>query len=227
MQLSADCTFSIHIDQVVTSVTKMVGWVLRSFRSRSKLVMLTCWSSLLQSRLDYCCQVWSPNDQASISKLENVAKQFTSHISEMEGLDYWERLEKLGIYSQERRRERYFIIFVWKLAMGLVKGYKIDFIFNTRRGWSAVPKLIKKNAPASVRNARESSLAVKGAALFNLCPRGLRDMASDHQDRFKENLDAWLFSIPDQPTINGCQRAALTNSLLDQVPMMMQAFDNP
>ena len=26
-------------------------------------------------------------------------------------------------------------------------------------------------------------------------------MASEHQDRFKENLDAWLYEIPDQPNI--------------------------
>ena len=62
VQLSSDCTFSIHIDNVVTSVSKMLGWVLRTFRSRSKVVMMTCWSSLLQSRLDYCCQLWSPCD---------------------------------------------------------------------------------------------------------------------------------------------------------------------
>ena len=205
----------------------MVGWVLMSFRSRSKLVMLTCWKSLLQSRLDYCCQVWSPSDQASIGKLENVAKNFTSHIDGMEGLNYWERLKALGMYSQERRRERYLIIFTWKISMEMVKGYKMEFIFSPRRGWSAVPKPISKTAPASVRRARESSLAVKGAALFNLCPRGLRDMASCHQDRFKDNLDAWLQTIPDQPTINDCQRAARSNSLLHQVPLLLQAFDNP
>ena len=110
--------------------------------------------------------------------------------------------------------------------MGLVKGYSsIKFIHSARRGWTAVPTPISQSAPACVRKAKETSLAVKGAALYNLCPRGLRDMASEHQDRFKENLDAWLFEIPDQPTIPGCQRAADTNSLLHQVPMMMQQFE--
>ena len=111
--------------------------------------------------------------------------------------------------------------------MGLAKGYTMDFSHSPRRGWSAIPKPVNMSAPASVKKAREVSLAVKGAALFNLCPRGLRDMASDHQDRFKENLDAWLHEIQDQPTIPGCQRAAKSNSLLDQVPMMLQQFDNP
>ena len=114
-----------------------------------------------------------------------------------------------------------------KIAMGMVKGYKdIQFIFSPRRGWTAVPQPVNTSAPASVRRARESSLAVKGVALFNLCPRGLRDMASDHHERFKENLDSWLFEIPDQPTIPGCQRAAISNSILDQVPMLMQQFEN-
>ena len=225
VQLSSDCTFSIHIDNVVTSVSKMLGWVLRTFRSRSKVVMMTCWSSLLQSRLDYCCQLWSPCDQASITELEGLAKQFSSHITGMEGLDYWERLKALQMYSQERRRERYLIIYIWKLAMGLVKGYKIEFSHSPRRGWSAIPKTIVQETPSSVRKAREGSLAVKGAALFNICPRGLRDMASDHQDRFKQNLDSWLSEIPDQPTIPGCQRAAISNSLLHQVPMMQKEFD--
>ena len=130
------------------------------------------------------------------------------------------------MYSQERRRERYLIIFVWKISMKMVKGYKMDFMYSPRRGWSATPKPISKSAPASVRKARKGSLAVKGAALFNICPRGLRDMASGHQERFKDNLDAWLQTIPDQPTINDCQRAAISNSLLHQVPLLLQAFDN-
>ena len=221
VQMSNDASFTFHIDTVVTSVTKLVGWVLRTFRSRSRLVMITCWTSLLQSRLDYCSQLWCPNDQANIAKLETVARQYTSHIEGMEGQDYWQRLEALHMYSQERRRERYLIIFVWKIAMGLVKGYSMEFIFSPRRGWSAIPKPIPSSAPACVKRTREASLAVKGATLFNLCPRGLRDMASCHQDRFKENLDAWLSEIPDQPTIPGCQRAAVSNSLLHQVPMCL------
>ena len=53
-----------------------------------------------------------------------------------------------------------------------------------------MPKSINSKSPAAVRKAREGSLAFKGALLFNLIPQGLRDMASDHQDRFKDNLDA-------------------------------------
>ena len=94
----------------------MLGWVLRTFRRRSKTTMLTLWRSMIQSRLDYCSQLWSPSDQSTISKLEGVARSFTSRITSMDKYDYWERLEQLRMYSQEGRRERYQIITIWKLV---------------------------------------------------------------------------------------------------------------
>ena len=111
--------------------------------------------------------------------------------------------------------------------MGFVKGYdSIEFKYHQRRGWFAVQKPINHKSPAAIKRAREGSLAVKGAALFNLIPQGLRHMASDHQEQFKDNLDAWLLDIPDQPTIPSCTRAAISNSLLHQVPIAVQQFVN-
>ena len=186
--------------------------------------MLTLWKSLIQSKLDYCSQLWSPSDQASISSLEGVARNYTSRVAGMEGLDYWERLQKLSMYSQERRRERYQIIFIWKLSQGLVTGYHLPFIQNVRRGLLVAVPPMASNSSAAVRKARESSLQVKGARLFNLAPKDLRDMTGVSVDTFKAGLDAWLTSIPDQPTIPGRHRAAITNSLIDQVVANHQNF---
>ena len=79
---------------------------------------------------------------------------------------------------------------------------------------------MSNRAAASVRNAREASLQVRGAKLFNCIPRELRDTLSGTTEQFKAKLDAWLETIPDQPTIHGRQRAAVTNSLLDQVTIL-------
>ena len=99
-------TFDLHIENVVAGANKLVGWALRTFRRRSRKLMLTIWKSLVQSKLDYCSQLWSPNSQGSIAKLESVARNFTAQVAGLDGLDYWERLVKLQMYSQERRRER-------------------------------------------------------------------------------------------------------------------------
>ena len=121
------------------------------------------------------------------------------------------------MYSQERRRERYQIIFIWKLSQGLVKGYNLPFQQNERRGLLVTVPPMAANSPAAVRKAREASLQIKGARLFNLIPRDLRDMTGVTVDTFKAGLDGWLSTLPDQPTSPGRQRAAISNSLIDQV----------
>ena len=76
-----------------------------------------------------------------------------------------------------------------------------------------------KKSSSAVKKARENSLGVKGALLFNLLPDNLRTMNTDHVDMFKNHLDIFLTNIPDQPTMSGLGRAAETNSLLHQLPM--------
>ena len=178
--------------------------------------MLTLLRSLIQPRLDYCSQLWSPRDQYSINKLEDVQKQFLSQIrdSVLDRMNYWEKLSELRVYSQERRRERYQICFLWKLSQGLVEGYTIDWQWSDRRGRLAIPKNISRSAPTKVRQYRERSLAVHGARIFNLLPVNLRN---ENSGDFKNHLDIFLSKIPDQPTTPGLARVAESNSLLDQV----------
>ena len=222
VEMACDLSFSVHISNTVVAATKMVGWALRTFRKRSKIVMLTIWKGLIQCKLDYTSQLWSPSDQASISTLESVCRHFTSQIDGMSGLDYWERLQALQLYSQERRRERYIIIFLWKVAQGLVQGYQVSFYDSDRRGRLMRLAPLCKKAPSTVRKARENSLQVKGAKLFNCIPRELRDTKTGSPENFKSKLDQWLSTIPDQPTIPGRVRAAASNSLLDQLQMTPQ-----
>ena len=133
----------------------------------------------------------------------------------------WEKLSYLRLYSQERMRERYQVIFVWKLSQGVIGGYDIEFTYNNRTGRWAVPASVPRSGvSSSVRKAKESSLRVKGAQLLNLLPAVLRN--ANHSDvlLWKNNLDHYLCDVPDQPTIQGIGRAAFTNSLMHQIPMM-------
>ena len=173
---------------------------------------------MIQSRLDYCSQIWSPQGAADIRLLEDVQRKFTSRIAGMDSLNYRERLKELRLYSQERRRERYAIIFLWKVAMGLVKGYSVQFNSSGRRGRLCSVTDTPRIAPAHVRRARDASLAVRGAKIFNMLPADLRNITCDKVTTFKRSLDKFLSKIPDEPTIDEQGRAAETNSLVDQIP---------
>ena len=68
--------------------------------------------------------------------------------------------------------------------------------------------------------AREMSLSVHGALLFNLLPTSLRNENSGDSLLFKNHLDIFLARIPDQSTTPRLARAASTNIFVDQVPLV-------
>ena len=222
VRVSTDLSFNDQVDMTVESGSRMAGWALRTFRRRGRHLMLTILRSLIQHRLDYCSQLWSPRDQASINRLEAVQKQFISQIWDpaLVKMNYWEKLSHLRVYSQERRRERYQICFLWKESQGLVEGYSFKWQWSDRRGRLAIPTNIPSSAPTKVKQARERSLGVHGARLFNLLPVNIRNENSGDFPLFKNHLDIFLSLVPDQPTTQGLVRAAASNSLLDQVPLV-------
>ena len=131
-----------------------------------------------------------------------------------------ERLSHLRVYPQERRRVQYQICFIWKETQGLISGYEIKWQWSYRQGRLAVPNQIPCDAPSRVKKARERSLGVHGAHLFNLLPKSLRNENSGDFELFKNHLDIFLAMVPDQPTSTGLARAANSNNLLDQVPLV-------
>ena len=221
VQVSTDLTFSVQVDRAVAAGSYMAGWALRTFRSRGRGVMLTLLRTIIQPRLDYCSQLWSPSEQGSINRLEAVQQYFVGKISDsvLDGLDYWEKLKALRLYSQERRRERYMVCFLWKLSQGLVGGYSLQWQWSDRRGRYAVPAPLARGAPSAVRRAKERSLAVRGSRIFNMLPASLRNESGSFEV-FKNHLDAYLSGVPDQPTVPGLARAAASNSLLDQLLLL-------
>ena len=84
----------------------------------------------------------------------------------------------------------------------------------------AVPTNIFRQAAAMVKKARERTLGVHGAHLFNILPKNLRNEDSRDFPLFENHLDIFLAMVPDQPTTSGLARASNTNSLLDQVPLL-------
>ena len=189
--------------------------------------MLTVLRTLIQPRLDYCSQLWSPRDQTSINRLEAVQRKFINQIKtpELSNMNYWEKLSTLRVYSQERRRERYQICLIWKLSQDLCDGYDgIRWQWSERRGRVAVLPPLQRTAANRVQKAKERSFRIHGARLFNLLPVNLRNEDSADLELFKNHLDHFLSRIPDEPTTAGLGRAAVSNSLLDQVPLVQDLY---
>ena len=219
VMMSVDCNFTSHIDYVVSKVNKMVSWALRNFQCRSKVFILTIWKSILLPHLDYCSQLWSPFRVCDINRLELVQKCFLKKMSCYGDSSYWEILKNLGLYSLQRRRERYRIIYMWSILECLVPNPKPDQIygkFNSRHGRFCAVPLVKNNGN---RKTMCVSFAVHSAKLFNCLPKEIRDLTNCSKDVFKKHLDNYLRTVPDEPQISGYTlfKRADSNSVIDMI----------
>ena len=120
--MSINCTFDFYISNLYKRCSNLAG----TFTIRDPQVMLTLYKS---------SQLWSPYLLKHVYLIEKVQRAFTKHISGLFFLSYNKRLEVLKLYSLQRRRERYGIIYVWKIIEGLVPNLSdpITCSFSDRR----------------------------------------------------------------------------------------------
>jgi hypothetical protein len=233
--MSNTATFSEHINKIANSARDMCSWILRTFKSRSPELMLTTWKSLVLPILDYCSQLWCPIAKGEIQKLEKIQQSFTRKIKlNTPGLNYWDRLKHLRLYSLERRRERYRILYVWKILENLVPNIAsevndgITKLPSARNGVFVKTPPFKTSIPPKVWKLREGSLQYHGAKLFNSLPKQIRGLTGCSLHKFKQRLDAFLSTIQDKPLLQGYpSSSSQSNSLVTLITLSQTGNSSP
>ena len=80
--------------------------------SHGSTLMLTLLKYLVIPLLEYCCQLWNPWKAKDIQAIEAIQRTFAYKITEVQDLNYWERLHELKLNSLQRRCECYIIIYI-------------------------------------------------------------------------------------------------------------------
>ena len=213
IKMSDTLSFTDHIETVCNKVWQRCGWIIRTFHARDMHTMKTLWCSIVQPHIDYCSQLWTPHRVGDIQKIESLFRSFSSKIYPISELNYWDRLSALKMYSQERRMERYRIIYTWKILEGIAPNVGIKSYTSTRQGRLCWVPLIKQCASGKIRAIREGSLQIRGPQLFNSLPVNIRRQTGCYVTSFKHKLDKYLQNIPDKPKIPGYTIETDTNSV--------------
>ena len=221
--MSTTANFASHIESVADTVRDLSAWILRSFRNRTKTVMLQLWKSMVIPHLDYCSQLWNPHLTNQIKKLEDLQKSFIRRINGFHEKSYWQSLKELGLYSLQRRRERYQIIYLWSILEGQVPNIlsngtnliKTQSDINSRLGRTIQTRPLRNTR---FSNLRFNSLPFHGARLFNRLPKDVRNITGLPKMTFKNSLDSLLSHINDEPQLLQYSNSnqVQSNSLLHQ-----------
>ncbi|XP_054259903.1 uncharacterized protein LOC128984590 [Macrosteles quadrilineatus] len=124
--LSADLSFSRHIEEIYSKATRILGLIMRSSRCGLSIEALrTLYISLVRSRLEYCSSIWSPHQQCYIDRLESVQCRFLRLIGCRMGYMYRDVPTQdirrfLGLDTLAKRREISDAMFLFKILNGRI-----------------------------------------------------------------------------------------------------------
>ena len=217
---NSEGNFEDHIKLKVAKANRMCGYILRTFMIRDPGPMMCLFRTLVIPIIDYCSIVWNPSKRKFINLIEKVQRNFTKRLTNMKEKTYYERLQELNIYSMERRRERYEVLYTFKLLKSLVPNIGIKPKWSQRRGRMLVPPAVHKNSTQAAATMRRNSFRAKAAFLFNALPDHLRNISlNTSMDKIKRDLDKLLQTVTDEPMLAGYTRSndSPSNSLVHQL----------
>ena len=117
-------------------------------------------------------------------------------------VSYQERLKILNIYSLERRRERYQILYIYKIIIELVQnpGFLIDY--HPRTKIRVEPKY-QRRASTWVKTVRNNSFFYTGPKLFNSLPQRMKELPDTTKNK---ELNYNTFKADDRSTFGNRTR---------------------
>ena len=74
--IGKNCIFGAQIKRITDRIKSITCSVRRNFANRSPEILVKIYNTYVQSRLDYCSQVWYPGKESLIRPIENAVKTF-------------------------------------------------------------------------------------------------------------------------------------------------------
>jgi hypothetical protein len=154
LTMTRDLKCSNQCIQAYKKASQMLGMVARTIKSRSPVILVNIYKSIVRPHLEYCSPAWSPYYIKDKELLEKVQHRFTRMFPQLRAMDYSDRLERLGLWSLEERRNRADLLEVFKMAKGF-SAIKLETFFevgNTERTRGHSLKLRKHHSGCNIRH---------------------------------------------------------------------------
>ena len=151
--------FKEHIEAKIKKANSIAGLIRRSFSHLDEKMFKKLYVALVRPHLEYAQSVWSPQHEGDIKLIEDVQRRATRQVPTLKGLEYKERLRKLGLPSLRYRRLRGDMIECFKITNGYYDANVSDILLyadtvQTRTGLKSQTskKLYFRTAKTNARN---------------------------------------------------------------------------
>ncbi|KAL0828964.1 hypothetical protein ABMA28_003855 [Loxostege sticticalis] len=164
-------TYEKHVDNIVKRANRTLGFIMRScsqFQGVKVAKVLYC--SYVRSILEYCSQIWNPQYDVYINRLECVQRKFMRFLqykSKCYVSNYEGRCSKHHTLPLQVRRTISDIIFILKIAQCHVDSPHLLSLINIRVPSRTLRRPITLFVPLSATKYRKNCFFIRSANVFN------------------------------------------------------------
>ena len=116
MMIDSDLRFHNHATITSTKALGVSNNILRGTICRTPEFMKTVFISHIRPIMDFCSSVWNLDYIMDVRSLESVQRRWTKKIDGFSQLSYYERLQRLSLFSVWGRFLRADLILAWKIT---------------------------------------------------------------------------------------------------------------
>ena len=190
IMITTDGKCSAQVEAAVNKASWTLGRIRKTFRFFNINLFKKLYPTFVRPHLEFASAVWNTLSKKEIKKIEGVQRRATGMVLELRGLEYEERLNRLGYTNLELRRKRGDLIQLYKVSKGLEE---IDLGMNMGRGVvgrSHTHQIVRENCGNC--NLRGKFLPNRTATTWNLLPPNVVEAVT--VNGFKSRLDALIVS---------------------------------
>ena len=185
--------FRKHISSKVSIANRNLGIIFRTFTYISQEMFLALFKAIVRPHLEYASVVWSPLYKKDRIQIENVQRRATRLVPSLKGLNYSERLKRLGLPTLEYRRDRADMVEVYKILnkIDLANKDKLFELATYHQTRGHPYKLFKKRARLNVRG---NAFAMRVVDNWNHLPASV--VTAPSLNSFKSRLNKYWHGHP-------------------------------
>ena len=116
--LTPDFKFSAQSSRAASKANAILGMLKHTFLSRDVETWTSLYRTYIRPHLEFAISAWSPFLRRDITVLEKVQRRVTRLPKPLKGVEYSERLERMGLTTLETRRQRGDLIQMFKIVRG-------------------------------------------------------------------------------------------------------------
>lgn len=191
--------FGVHIDNVVKKASKALGFILRissEFKSIKTIKILYC--SFVRSHLEYGSQVWNPNYNIYINRLESIQRKFLRYVQFRTKVylpNYPKRCKKFHILPLFERRNIADLVFLFKVMNGLADTPELVSKIGLRVPSTFLRRFHLLDTHAAKTTYRQNSYLIRASRAYNsACGEVDIDLCNTSIVKLKKTLCDYFFN---------------------------------